>query len=143
MSEGRIDVLFVCTHNAGRSVVAKVLFNDRATKLGLTIRAESAGMMPGERINPDIQRVLSTFTLDASGEVPKLLTDELLYGEPRIIAMGCELDGESCPVVNFSDVEDWGLPAPANMSSDEEMVPLIHDIARRVNTLIQEMSSGR
>ena len=30
MSDERIDVLFVCTHNAGRSVVAKTLFNDRA-----------------------------------------------------------------------------------------------------------------
>ena len=57
--------------------------------------------------------------------------------------MGCEVDAESCPVINFADVDDWGLPDPSKMSSDDEIVPLIHDIARRVNTLIHEMTSGR
>ena len=57
--------------------------------------------------------------------------------------MGCEVDAESCPAINFADVDDWGLPDPSKMSSDDEIVPLIHDIARRVNTLIHEMTSGR
>ena len=143
MSEDRVDVLFVCTHNAGRSVAAKTIFNDRAVKLGLEMRAQSAGTTPGNRINPTVQRVLESFNLDTSREVPKLLTDEMLQGEPRIITMGCEVDAESCPAINFTDVDDWGLPDPSKMSSDDEIVPLIHDIARRVNTLIQEMTSDR
>ena len=143
MSKDQIDVLFVCTHNAGRSVVAKTIFNDRASKLSLGMRAQSAGATPGERINPAVQRVLESFNLDASREVPKLLTDEMLRDGPRIITMGCEVDAESCPAINFADVDDWGLPDPSNMSSDDEIVPLIHDIARRVNTLIHEMTSGR
>ena len=64
MSEDRIDVLFVCTHNAGRSVAAKTIFNDRAVKLGLDLRAQSAGTKPGDRVNPAIQRVLESFNLD-------------------------------------------------------------------------------
>ena len=143
MSEHQIDVLFVCTHNAGRSVAAKTMFNDRAAKLGLEMRAQSAGTAPGERINPAVQRVLKSFNLDASREVPKLLTDEMLEGGPRVVTMGCEVDAESCPAVNLADVDDWGLPDPSKMSSDDEIVPLIHDIARRVNTLIHEMTSGR
>ncbi len=143
MSEDRIDVLFVCTHNAGRSVAAKTIFNDRAVKLGLDLRAQSAGTKPGDRVNPAIQRVLESFNLDASQEVPKLMTDEMLQGGPRIVTMGCEVDAECCPAVNFADVDDWGLPDPSEMSSDEEIVPLIHDITRRVNTLIQEMTSDR
>ena len=143
MSEDRIDVLFVCTHNAGRSVATKTIFNDRAVKLGLEMRAKSAGTKPGERINPAVQRVLESFNLDISREVPKLMTDEMLQGGARIVTMGCEMDAESCPAVNFADIDDWGLPDPSQMSSDEEIVPLIHDIARRVNTLIQEMTSDR
>ena len=141
MSEDRIDVLFVCTHNAGRSVAAKTIFNDRAAKLGLEIRAQSAGTTPSKRINPSVQRILESFNIDVSQEVPKLMTDAMLQGEPRIVAMGCEVIAESCPAVNFNDVDDWGLPDPSKMSSDEEIVPLIHDIARRVNTLIQEMTN--
>ena len=141
MSEERIDVLFVCIHNAGRSVAAKILFNDRAIKLGLDLRAQSAGTTPGERINPAVQRILESFNLDTSREVPKLMTDQMLEWDPRIITMGCEVDAEACPTVNLADVDDWGLPDPSKMSSDEEIVSLIHEIARRVNTLIQEMTT--
>ena len=49
MSDDRIDVLFVCIHNAGRSVAAKLLFNDSAARLGLNLRSESAGTMPANR----------------------------------------------------------------------------------------------
>ena len=139
MNEKRIDVLFVCTHNAGRSVAAKTLFNDRASKLGLDLRAESAGTTPGERINPVVQRVLESFRMGTSREVPKLMTDEMLETDPRIRTMGCEVDAESCPAVKSANVDDWGLPDPSKMTDESEVVPLIHEIARRVNGLIQEM----
>lgn len=143
MSKDRIDVLFVCAHNAGRSVAAKTIFNDRSAKLGLEIRAESTGTVPGERINPTVQRILATFKLDASREIPKLINNEMLQGGPRIITMECEVDTDSCTAINLAEVDDWGLPDPSKMSSDDEIVTLIHDIARRVNTLIQEMTSDR
>lgn len=143
MSEQRIDVLFVCTHNAGRSLAAKTLFNDRTSKLGLNLRAESAGTTPGERINPAVQRVLESFQLDVSDDTPKLLTDEMLTNRPRIITMGCDVSSGSCPAVNLNleDCEDWELPDPSQMTDDAEIVPLVHDIARRVNTLIHHMTT--
>lgn len=141
MSEDRIDVLFVCTHNAGRSVAAKTMFNDRCSKLGLNLRAESAGTDPAGRVNPEVQRVLESFMIDTSGEMPKLMNDEILATKPRIVTMGCEVAAVSCPAVNFDEVEDWRLPDPSTMSGDAEIVPLVHEIARRVNTLIQLMVS--
>lgn len=141
MSDDRIDVLFVCTHNAGRSVAAKTLFNDRASKLGLNLRAESAGTDPGHGINPAVRRVLQSFKIDTPQEVPKLMVDAMLADGPRIVTMGCEVDAESCPTVNFNEVDDWDLSDPSKMTDDAEIVPLVHEIARRVNTLIQEMSA--
>ena len=141
MSEQRIDVLFVCTHNAGRSVAAKSMFNDRTSKLGLDWRAESAGTTPEERVNPAVQRVLESFQLDVSHETPKLLTEEMLSANPRIITMGCDVSSDSCPTVDLEDCEDWELPDPSKMTDDAEIVPLIHDIARRVNTLIHHMTA--
>ena len=143
MSEQRIDVLFVCTHNAGRSVAAKTLFNDRASKLGLALQAESAGTKPGVNINPAVQRILESFTVDTTAESPKEISDEMLANKPRIITMGCQVDAEACPAVNFADVEDWDLPDPSKMKEDSEIVPLIHDIARRVNTLLYHMTNDR
>ena len=141
MSDDRIDVLFVCVHNAGRSVAAKVLFNDSATRLGLGLRSESAGTIPSERVNPSVKQVLESFNLDTSNETPKLLTDSMLASKPRIVTLGCNVDAESCPTINSSDVDDWDLPNPSEMADDEEIVSLIHEIARRVNALIREMAT--
>ena len=52
MSEDRIDVLFVCTHNAGRSVAAKTMFNDRASKLGLDLASRIRGNRAGGNDQP-------------------------------------------------------------------------------------------
>ena len=49
MSDDRIDVLFVCVHNAGRSVAAKILFNDSATRLGLTCDLNRRERCPANR----------------------------------------------------------------------------------------------
>ena len=141
MSDDRIDVLFVCVHNAGRSVAAKVLFNNSATRLGLGVRSESAGTIPSEQVNPSVKRVLESFNLDTTNEAPKLLKDSMLASEPRIVTMGCNVDAEACPSINFADVDDWDLHDPSEMTDDEEIVALIHEIARRVNALIREMST--
>ena len=108
MSENRIDVLFVCTHNAGRSVVAKTLFNDRASKLGLNMRAESAGTHPVARINPNIERILKSFKIDASQETPKLLTDDLLANGPRIVTMGLRSRRRVLPCASDSKMSTTG-----------------------------------
>ena len=140
MSDEKIDVLFVCLHNSGRSVAAKVLFNDRAIKLGFSLRAESAGTKPKSEINSAVKRVLESFKLDTSLEKPKLLTDDMLANNPRVVTMGCQIDAEACPAVDLSEVDDWGLPDPSEMTDDDEIVSLIHEIARRVNTLLRDVS---
>ncbi len=140
MNDERVDVLFVCVHNAGRSLAAELLFNDRATKLGLGLRAQSAGTEPSENINPSVRRVLESFNLDTSQEAPRLMSDGMLSSNPRLITMGCRIDSEVCPTVKFAEIDDWGLPDPAEMTDDEEVVSLVHEIARLVNGLIRETS---
>ena len=137
----RIDVLFVCVHNAGRSVAAKVMFNDRSRKLGSDLRAESAGTAPAGSINPRMRRVLEAFKLDASNEKPELLTDVMLDGNPRVVTMGCQIDAASCPSLNLDDVEDWDLEDPARMTDDEAIVSLVHEIARRTNALLYQLGA--
>ena len=43
------DILFVCVHNAGRSQMAKALFNRAAQQAGIPLKAESAGTELAER----------------------------------------------------------------------------------------------
>ncbi|MBI4339117.1 MAG: hypothetical protein HY680_04095, partial [Chloroflexi bacterium] len=106
------DVLFVCVHNAGRSQMARALFNREAQRRGLAYRAESAGTEPGDHIHANVAQAMGEIGLDISREQPKLLTNDMAQAAKRVITMGCQVDAEKCPAVFIKGVEDWGLPDP-------------------------------
>ena len=58
------EVLFVCVHNAGRSQMAKAMFNRIASERGLTLRAESAGTEPGEGVHDIVATAMQEMGFD-------------------------------------------------------------------------------
>jgi arsenate reductase (thioredoxin) len=126
------EILVVCTHNAGRSVAARVLLDHHA---GRRIVVRSAGSAPGDDINPAVAQVLRERGLDVSKEVPKVLTDDSARAADIIITMGC---GDACPVYPGTRHLDWDLADPAGMSV-EEVRPIVDDIEARVLALIDEL----
>jgi arsenate reductase (thioredoxin) len=126
------EVLVVCTHNAGRSVAARVLLDHYAQG---RINVRSAGSSPGDTINPAVAQVLAERGLDASKEFPKPLTDEIAQAADVIITMGC---GDACPVFPGKRYLDWELTDPAGKSIDE-VRPIVDDIDRRVQALVAEL----
>ena len=60
-------VLFLCVHNAGRSVAGRVLLDYYARG---RIRVISGGSEPGETLNPSVVAVLAERGLEASAEFP-------------------------------------------------------------------------
>jgi protein-tyrosine-phosphatase len=105
------EILVVCTHNAGRSVAARVLLDHYAT--GRVI-VRSAGSAPGDDINPAVAQVLEERGLDVSMEFPKPLTDEAARAADIVIAMGC---GDACPIYPGKRYFDWDLTDPAGRVS--------------------------
>ena len=53
--EDRPVVLFLCIHNSGRSLAARVLLDHYAEG---RIRVESAGSEPGDQLNPSVVAIL-------------------------------------------------------------------------------------
>ena len=129
------DVLFVCVHNAGRSQMAKALFNRLAQERGLPFIAESAGTQPGQGIHPVVMEAMREVGLDLSRKKPKLLTDEMVEKARKVITMGCAVDQEACPAVFLKDVEDWGLPDPKDRPL-AEVRAICEEIRRRVEALL-------
>jgi arsenate reductase len=86
-------VLFLCTHNAGRSVAARVLLDHYAQG---RIDVRSAGSDPGDELNPAVVAILVERGLDPTREFPKPLTDETARMADVIVTMGC---GDTCPRV--------------------------------------------
>ena len=105
MSE-RPEILVVCTHNAGRSVAARVLLDHHGAG---RVVVQSAGSAPGDTINPAVVQLLTERGLDVSKEFPKKLTDDAARAADIIITMGC---GDACPVFPGKRYLDWELTDP-------------------------------
>jgi arsenate reductase len=122
-------VLFVCTHNAGRSQMAQAFFERHAPA---DIRAESAGQEPGERIWPAVVEAMGEVGVDLAARRPKKLTVEMQLHADWAVTLAC---GATCPYVPTT-VEDWDIPDPAGKSIDE--VRAIRDaVEARVKDLIE------
>ncbi len=123
-------VLFVCTHNAGRSQIAQALFERYAPA---DVRGESAGSDPARRLWPEVIEVMQEVGIDLSARKPKRLSVEMQLHADWAVTMGC---GDVCPYVPTT-VDDWEIPDPAGRPIGE--VREIRDlIDERVHELAEE-----
>jgi protein-tyrosine-phosphatase len=127
------EVLFVCTHNAGRSQMAAALLDHQAAG---RVRVTSAGSQPAGQLNPAVVQAMAEIGLDISREFPKPLTTDKVQAADVVITMGC---GDACPVYPGKRYEDWDLPDPAGLSL-EQVRPIRDAIANRIQTLIADLT---
>ena len=131
------QVVFACTHNAGRSQMAAAFFNALADPA--RARAVSAGTAPGMRVHPEVVEVMREVGIDLSSATPQKLTAELAQGAVLLVTMGC---GDECPVIPGMQHDDWPLVDPKGQRLDT--VRKIRDEAHaRVKRLVLAESWGR
>lgn len=131
-TDGKPVVLFLCTHNAGRSQMAlgffQALTGDRAV-------AWSGGSEPGLEVNPAAITAMAERGIDIAHEFPKPWTDETVRAAAVVITMGC---GDACPIFPGKRYESWELDDPHDQ--DLDAVRRIRDeLERRVRTLISSL----
>jgi arsenate reductase len=131
--DGTPTVLFLCTHNAGRSQMALGFFQQLA---GDRAVAWSGGSEPGNTVNPAAIAAMQERGIDISGEYPKPWTDEVVQAADVVITMGC---GDACPVFRGKRYEEWVLDDPAGLDVDC-VRPIRDDIERRVHRLLAELN---
>ncbi|MFA7324794.1 MAG: arsenate reductase ArsC [Candidatus Nanopelagicales bacterium] len=122
-------VLFLCTHNAGRSQMALGYFRDLA---GDRAVAWSGGSEPGDQVNPAAVAAMKEIGIDISGEYPKPWTDEVVRAADVVVTMGC---GDACPVFPGKRYEDWTLEDPNGLGV-ESVRPIRDEIKSRVEGLL-------
>ncbi len=128
-------VLFVCVHNAGRSLAAKVLLDHHAAG---RVDVRSAGSEPGSELNPSVVAVLAERGLDPSREHPKALTDVDARAADVVVTMGC---GDACPWYPGKRYVDWELADPAGLPVDA-VRPIVDEIDRRVVALLADLTDS-
>ena len=127
-------VLFVCTHNAGRSQMAQAFFERHSPA---DVRAESAGQEPAREVWPAVVEAMSEVGIDISARQPKKLTLEMQLHADWAITLAC---GAQCPFVP-SIVEDWDVADPAGRSI-EEVRAIRDEVEARIQDLIENRLSA-
>ena len=123
------NVLFLCTGNSARSVLAEVLLNDLGRG---SYQAYSAGSHPTGTVNPGAIRKLGEKGHSTDGLSSK--SWDVFSGDAAppidIVITVCDnAAGESCPIWNGSPVSaHWGIPDPAYFD-DEEARDAAFDLA--------------
>jgi len=129
------EVLFVCTHNAGRSQMAAALL---AREAAGRVRVTSAGSQPADQLNPAVVQAMAEIGLDISREFPKPLTTDKVRAADVVITMGC---GDACPIYPGQRYEDWDLPDPAGLPVGA-VRPIRDAILDRVRALVTELTDS-
>lgn len=115
-------VLFLCTHNSARSVLAEGMLNHWALRLGRDVRGHSAGSAPSGRVNPFAIETLADAGIDTRGLRSKSWDEFSRDGAPPLsiaITVCDSAAAETCPVFVGAAGSPpvrvhWGYPDPSN-----------------------------
>jgi arsenate reductase (thioredoxin) len=141
MSESRrpYNVLFLCTGNSARSIMAEVLMN-RCGAGGFV--GHSAGSFPKGEVNPLTLRLLRRLELPVEGLRSKSWDEFAGPGAPALDFVFTVCDqaaGEACPVWPGQPITaHWGVQDPAALDgADEVRLTVFNKVFRELESRIK------
>lgn len=142
MSDRIYNVLFLCTHNSARSVMAEAILNHEGKG---RFRAFSAGSFPRGEVNPLALRELRMRGLPHTGYRSKSWDEFSAPGAPEmdlIITVCDDAAGEVCPVWPGKPLSaHWGIPDPSaatgtEMEKQRAFTQAANQLARMISYLV-------
>ncbi len=138
MIERPYNVLFLCTANSARSIIAEAILNKIGTG---KFRAFSAGSHPKGQINPHAVQLLQSLGHDISDFRSKSWSEFAEPGAPLLDFVFTVCDnaaGEACPIWPGQPMTaHWGVPDPALATgSPAEIALAFKDTYRMLNQRI-------
>lgn len=140
MAEEKIyNVLFLCTGNSARSILAEAMLNHFGKG---RFRAYSAGSHPNGLVNPRSLKLLQRMGLPTEGLRSKSWDEFAVAGAPQLNFVFTVCDnaaGEVCPIWPGQPMTaHWGVPDPAACEgSDAEKDRAFEDAAKQLANRIQ------
>ena len=133
------NVLFLCTGNSARSILAEAFLNAEGRG---RFRAFSAGSFPKGTVNPHAITLLKQIGLPADGLRSKSWDEFAVAGAPQmdfVFTVCDQAAGETCPVWPGQPVTaHWGIPDPAAVEgSDAEKMQAFREALRMLGNRIR------
>jgi arsenate reductase len=133
MADRVFNVLFLCTGNSARSILAEAILN----RIGMgRFRAFSAGSQPKGAVNPNTLQLLQRLGYATSGLRSKSWHEFAKPGAPALDFVFTVCDdaaGEVCPVWPGQPMTaHWGIPDPAAVTGTETEIALAFNNAFRM-----------
>ena len=134
-----MNILFLCTGNSCRSIIAEALFKSMAPA-GVTV--QSAGSKPAGFVHPRALAVLKEAGIATEGLSGKSW-NHLPDKPDAVITLCADAAGEACPLYFGKVVRShWGMPDPANAQGDEAAVnaafaETLAVLRRRISALVK------
>lgn len=125
-------VLFLCPHNAAKSVLAAAYFQTLADEHGLHLQADTAGTDPDDAVWPSVVELLAADGLDVIPTEPRHVTAKDLERAYRVISLGCDVGSLTTPETQIEDWDDVPMASEDLMASRDA-------IRAHVETLVAEL----
>lgn len=128
------SVLFVCTHNAGRSQMAAGYLTHLS---GGAVEVSSAGTAPADALNPAVVAAMLEEAIDLRDEEPQAVSVEALHEADLLISLGADLRGLGAEL----SYSEWDLPESTGLRL-EAIRPIRDAIKARVLALLRELNAS-
>lgn len=138
-----MNILFLCTGNSCRSIMAEALFKSMAPA---GASAQSAGSKPAGSVHPRAQAVLKEAGLPTEGLSSKSW-DNLPEKPDAVVTLCADAAGEACPLY-FGKVarSHWGMADPAKAQGDETAIAAAFSetfavLRERISALVKQLEA--
>ncbi|WP_138378816.1 arsenate reductase ArsC [Luteithermobacter gelatinilyticus] len=140
-----MKLLFLCTHNACRSILAEAITRQLARKLRAEkVQVTSAGSHPAGFVNPLTLHYLHQKGYSTDDLTSKSWNDISEYAPDIVITVCDQAAGESCPIWLGNAVKGhWGLPDPGRNAqigptTDAAFTEIIELLENSISSLLTE-----
>ena len=125
-------VVFVCTHNSARSVLAEALWRQASA-----VPSASAGTHPAAEINPRARRAAQRHGLELADRPPQSI-DDVLRADDVVVSV-CDSVNEELGELDNPRIH-WSIPDPAAVGTDAAFDIAVNELRERVMHLASRVA---